>query len=54
MVATIDQKPGKIVANSFAGEGSALQGISAEGLAELQTAKLLTLSADKLFFNFDL
>jgi hypothetical protein len=53
MVATIDQKTGKIVANSFAGDGSALAGISAEGLAELQTAKLLTLSADKLFFNFD-
>jgi hypothetical protein len=53
MVATIDQKTGKIVANSFAGDGSALQGISAEGLAELQTAKLLTLSTDTLFFKFD-
>ena len=53
MVATIDQKTGKIVANSFAGDGSALAGISAEGLADLQTARLLTLSADKLFFNYD-
>jgi hypothetical protein len=53
MVATIDQKTGKIVAGSFAGDGTELQGISAEGLEELMTAKLLTLSADKLFFNFD-
>ena len=53
MVATIDQKTGKIVAGSFAGDGTELQGISAEGLEELMTAKLLTLSADKLFFNYD-
>jgi hypothetical protein len=52
-VATIDQRTGKIVAASFKGDGSEMQGITPEGLEQLQTAKLLTLSTDSQFFHFD-
>ena len=52
-VATINQRTGRIEAGSFGGDGTDLTGITPEGLAELQTAKLLTLSADSMFFRYD-
>jgi len=52
-IATINQRTGRIEAGSFGGDGKDLTGITPEGLAELQMAKLLTLSTDRMFFRYD-
>jgi len=51
-VATINQRTGEIEAAKIKGDGSGLTNVSAEALAEIEAAKLLTLSTDKIFFSY--